>query len=141
MWCCKHTLTFPVRFSQHGDGRGARTDPYLSRQVLTAWRWTLCCKQTLTFPVRFSQHGDGRGAVNRPLPFPSGSPSMEMDVVLLTDPYLSHQVRPAWRWTWCCKQALTFPIRFAHHGDGCGAVNRPLPFPSGSPSMEMDAVL
>ena len=100
-----------------------------------------CCKQTLTFPVRFSQHGDGRGAVNRPLPFPSGSPSMEMDVVLLTDPYLSRQVLPAWRWMWCCKQTLTFPIRFSQHGDGRSATNRPLPFPSGSPSMEMDAVL
>ena len=39
-------------------------------------------EQTLTFPVRFSQHGDGCAAVNRPLPFPPGSPSMEMDVVL-----------------------------------------------------------
>ena len=42
----------------------------------------------------------------------------------------------------CCDQTLTFGVRFAQHGDGCGAgVNRTLPLVSDSPSMEMDVVL
>ena len=66
MWCwCEQTLTFGVRFTQHGDGCSAG-------------------EQTLTFGVRFAQHGDRCGAaMNRPLPLVSDSPRMEMDVVLL----------------------------------------------------------
>ena len=67
MWCCcEQTLTFGVRFTQHGDGCGAAVN------------------RPLTFGVGVTQHGDGCGAaVNRPLPLVSESPSMEMDVVLL----------------------------------------------------------
>ena len=157
MWCCcEQTLTFGVRFAQHGDGCGAAvkrplpllsdlpsmemdvgllwTDPYLWCRSHSVWRWMwCCCEQTLTFGVRFAQHGDGCvAAVNRPLPLVSDSPSMEMDMVLVwTDPYLYCKI---------CTQhgdgcgatvnrPLTFGVRFAQHGDGCGAVvNRTFTF-------------